>query len=302
MLAIEVNEVTKLFGQYKAVDNLSLQVQAGEIYGFLGPNGGGKSTTLRMILGLLQPNTGSIYVAGNSIKTQRSKALQQVGCIIEKPDYYSYLTAMQNLKLFSRMHGINTRTYNYAELLQTVGLNNIENKKVQTFSHGMKQRLGLALALLHNPSIIILDEPNTGLDPQGIIDLRNILLDLNNKQGKTILLSSHILSEIELVAHSMIVINKGETVAQGKVNELLNNQTLHVTVEVSDTQKVLPIINTSQWQSNLNNIEGKNLHFTLSAEDVPHLNKLLVANNIEVFNINKSRSLERYFLNLTQQH
>jgi ABC-type multidrug transport system ATPase subunit len=302
MLAIQLQNVTKQFGDYTAVNNLNLEVEAGEIYGFLGPNGGGKSTTLRMILGLLKPNTGNIYIAGKNIKTQRSEALQNVGCIIEKPDYYGYLTALQNLKLFARMHGISTKQYNFNALLENVGLYNIETKNVKTFSHGMKQRLGLALALLHNPSTIILDEPNTGLDPQGIIDLRHLLLKLNKEEGKTILLSSHILSEIEEVADSMIVINKGETVAQGKVKNLLNNQELHVLAEVNNAEKAMQILSNSVWQPFISKAEHNTIHFTVADKQIPELNVFFVQHNIEIYNLQKSRSLERYFLNLTQQH
>jgi ABC-type multidrug transport system ATPase subunit len=300
MLAIQLQNVTKLFGEYKAVNKLNLEVTQGEIYGFLGPNGGGKSTTLRMILGLLKPDNGSIFIAGNSIATHRTKALSHVGCIIEKPDYYGYLTALQNMKLFARMHNINTKTYNFTKLLETVGLHNIENKNVKTFSHGMKQRLGLALALLHNPNIIILDEPNTGLDPQGIIDLRNLLSKLNKEEGKTILLSSHILSEIEAVADSMIVINKGETVAQGKVKDLLNNQQLHVLVETENIENALHILNISVWQKFISETEHNTIHFTIAENQIPELNTFFVQNNIRIYNLQKSRSLERYFLSLTQ--
>ncbi len=301
MHAIEVNNLTKKFGHYTAVDNLNLTVEAGEIYGFLGPNGGGKSTTLRTILGLLKPDTGSIYIAGKNILTHKSEGLKQVGCIIEKPNYYGYLSAIQNLRLFGRMHSIKENENNFNALLNQVGLTNVGNKKVSAFSHGMNQRLGLALALLHNPSIIILDEPNTGLDPQGIIDLRNLLLRLNKQEGKTILLSSHILSEIEEVADSMIVINKGKTVAQGKVHELLNNQELHINVEVQDLEKAIELIKKSVWANKLQAQEKNAMHFTLSEPEIPELHKYMVAQNIAIYNFEKSRSLERYFLHLTQQ-
>ena len=225
-IVIQLENVSKVFGTHTAVDNLNLQVEQGEIYGFLGPNGSGKSTTLRLILGLLTPSAGDIHIMSKHLLSNRSEVMQHIGCIIEKPDFYNYLNAMDNLKIFSRMHGISTSKYDYKNLLQKVGLYGREKDIVKTYSHGMKQRLGLAQALLHNPSIIILDEPNTGLDPQGIIELRETILHLNQQEGKTILLSSHILNEIEEIAKSMILIHNGKTIAQGKISALLDKENI----------------------------------------------------------------------------
>jgi ABC-type multidrug transport system ATPase subunit len=298
---IEIKQVSKIFGKHTAVENLNLSVEQGEIYGFLGPNGSGKSTTLRMILGLLTPTNGEILIMGKRLSAHRSEVMHNIGCIIEKPDFYTYLSALENLKIFSRMHGISTSKYDYKSLLQKVGLYGREKDIVKTYSHGMKQRLGLAQALLHNPNIIILDEPNTGLDPQGIIELRETILHLNQAEGKTILLSSHILNEIEEIAKSMILIHNGKTVAQGKISELLSKENLFVNVEIDDKQMVLQKLNTSMWATKLIEFDSNNIiQFNVSHQEVPALTEWLVGNQIKVYNIAKMRSLENYFLKLTQ--
>lgn len=298
--AIELEQVSKQFGQFTAVDKLSMEVKAGEIYGFLGPNGSGKSTTLRMLLDLIRPSSGHIKVFGHSMHTERSRIMARIGCIIEKPDFYSYLSAYKNIELMARASGIKYSKADYLRLFEQVGLSGREQDKVKTYSHGMKQRLGLAQALIHNPDLIILDEPNTGLDPQGIIDLRALLVQLNQEQGKTILLSSHILSEIEEIAHSMIVLNKGQTVAQGKVKALLSNEDLHVEVEVAgDPEAAIQLVNTSDWQQYYAGTEGAALRFNLSKPMIAALNDFLVAAKVPVLRIEYKRQLEAYFLKMT---
>jgi ABC-type multidrug transport system ATPase subunit len=296
---IEAEKISKSFGEFKAVDNLSLEVQQGEIYGFLGPNGSGKSTTLRMLLTLLKVDSGAIRIAGYDINKQRALALQQVGCIIEKPDFQPYLSARDNLKIFARMHSVDSGTVSIDKLLDQVGLKGREKDKVKTFSHGMKQRLGLAQTLLHNPQVIILDEPNTGLDPAGIIELRETLLQLNKQKGKTILLSSHIMNEIEDIAHSMILIHKGKTVAQGKVAELLSHEQLVVNYDVQDIKAARKLIAASAFATALDKDETQ-IELSIGRHDVPQINQMLTAAGIDIYGIEKSRSLERYFIKLTQ--
>lgn len=298
--AITLEKVSKQFGQFTAVDNLSMEVKAGEIYGFLGPNGSGKSTTLRMLLSLIQPTSGKISIFGHDMNAERDKIMAKIGCIIEKPDFYGYLTAKKNIELLARASGIKYTAKDYDNLFEQVGLAGREQDKVKTYSHGMKQRLGLAQALIHNPDLIILDEPNTGLDPQGIIDLRNLLVQLNREHGKTILLSSHILSEIEEIAHSMIVLNKGQTVAQGRVQELLSNEALHVEIEVEGTsEKASGLIQASAWQQYFAGNVGPVLRFNLSKPKIAALNDFLVTESIPVLRIEYKRQLEEYFLKMT---
>ena len=298
--AIKLKNVTKQFGNFTAVDSLDMEVMAGEIYGFLGPNGSGKSTTLRMLLSLIKPTSGSIQVFGHDMKNARDRIMGKIGCIIEKPDFYGYLSAQKNIELMARASSLKYTGKQYRDLFELVGLNGRQQDKVKTYSHGMKQRLGLAQALVHNPDLIILDEPNTGLDPQGIIDLRTLLVKLNKELGKTILLSSHILSEIEAIADSMIVLNKGKTVAQGKVQELLSNEDLHVEIEIEEgVVAATQLIQISQWAKHFVGQEDNVLRFQLSKAEIGKLNQFLIEEKIMVQRIEFKRQLEEYFLKMT---
>ena len=189
---IKVEHLAKNFGSFEAVKDVSFAVNKGDVFGFLGPNGAGKSTTIRCLLSLIQPDKGTIELFGKSLNNDRSAILRNIGSIIEKPDFYKYLSAQKNLEIFARVSGAQVSSKEIAEMLDFVGLGNRAKHKVKGFSHGMKQRLGIAQTLLHKPELIILDEPTTGLDPQGIIEIRNLILRLKNEQNKTILLSSHL--------------------------------------------------------------------------------------------------------------
>src|SRR5579859_2473869 len=206
---IRVTNLTKHFGDLHAVDDLSFTVERADIYGFLGQNGAGKSTTIRMLLTLIAPTGGEIEIFGMNLRTHRREILRRVGAVIERPDLYKYLTAYENLSLFARMSGIKPTSRLLMDQLEQVGLAERAHSKVRTFSQGMKQRLGIAVALVHNPDLVILDEPTNGLDPQGIADIRNLILHLSNRMQKTLLISSHLLSEMELIATSMLIIDKG---------------------------------------------------------------------------------------------
>lgn len=222
---IEIKNLTKVFKDIKAVQGLNLNVNRGDVFGFLGPNGAGKSTTIRMLMSLITPNEGSIKILGHSLNQNKSEISGRVGAIVEKPDFYNYLSAYKNLEILGRISGKSISKKRIMDTLDLVGLAARYKSKVKTYSHGMKQRLGIAQALLHDPELIILDEPTTGLDPQGMKEIRDLIIHLSKSEGKTVFLSSHILSEVELVANRMIIINKGKTVVEGKVNELLNTKT-----------------------------------------------------------------------------
>ena len=231
---IEIKDLTKKFKDVKAVDELSLNVNKGDIFGFLGPNGAGKSTTIRMLLTLIRPNTGTIRLFNKSLNEERALILRDVGAIVEKPDFYNYLSAYKNLEILGCISGRKVSSNRIMEILETVGLKERRTSKVKTYSHGMKQRLGIAQALLHDPELIILDEPTTGLDPQGMKEIRDLIIHLRDEKNKTIFLSSHLLSEVEQIANRMIIINKGKTVVEGYVQDLLNSAELKVTFEVDD--------------------------------------------------------------------
>lgn len=297
---IQISNVHKQFGSFKAVDGISLSIDNGDIYGFLGPNGAGKSTTLRMLLSLIKPTAGSIEIMGRNLEKNRNDILAQIGSIIEKPDFYLYLSAKQNLWLLSKMYNHHIGVKRIQEVITLVGLKGRENDKVKTYSHGMKQRLGLAQALLHNPKLIILDEPTTGLDPQGIIELRELILQLKN-EGKTVILSSHILSEIELIADSMVIINKGQAVAQGKVSTLLGNDDVVVSIELEDVEKFKSAITNSQFVSVYSVLENNKAELKLAKNEIPHLVSWLNNNKIVFYTLNYKKRLEDYFLKITHQ-
>ncbi len=295
---IEVVNLTKHFGKTKAVDGVSFDVYPNDVFGFLGPNGAGKSTTIRTLLSLITPTSGTIKLFDKDLTHNRNFILSKIGCIVEKPDFYRYLSAQKNLEIFGRISGASITKSKIFEMLEFVGLKGREKDKVSGFSHGMKQRLGIAQTLLHDPELIILDEPTTGLDPQGIIDIRNLILQLKNERNKTIVLSSHILSEIELIANRMVIINKGKSVVQGNVQELLNAEDLIVLVEVNDTIKAKQLLLEKVSNSLIIDIEDRNIMIHLTQDKIPGINKILCDNGVQVFSIQSKRKLEDYFLKL----
>lgn len=298
---IEIQNLSKKFKEIKAVDNLNLNVYRGDVFGFLGPNGAGKSTTIRMLLSLIKPNEGSIGIFGTPLNSNRKEILKKVGAIVEKPDFYGYLSAYKNLEILGKTSGIDIKKKGIMQVLELVGLEKRFKSKVKTFSHGMKQRLGLAQALLHDPELIILDEPTTGLDPQGMKEIRDLIIYLSKEQNKTIFLSSHILSEVELVANRMIIINKGSAQVEGYVEDLLNSDRLKVTFEVDNWETAKKLVDETEWLKMLDtNIDGRFI-FMLKPEDIPVLNKFFVEKGIPVKAVVPTRSLEEYFLSITQK-
>jgi ABC-type multidrug transport system ATPase subunit len=295
---IEVSHLVKHFGNIKAVDDVSFNVFQGDVYGFLGPNGAGKSTTLRTILSLIRPTSGLIKVFGKDIATHHHQILKRIGCIVEKPDFYNYLSAEKNIEIFARISGADIDKKKIHEIIDFVGLKGREKDKLKGFSHGMKQRLGIAQALVHDPELIILDEPTTGLDPQGIIDIRNLIIQLKTERHKTVLLSSHILSEIEIIANRMVIINKGKTVVQGSVSELLNSEEMIVSFELDNVEKARQIIENSTLNSIIIASNNENLQVQIPKEKIPFFNKMLCENSIQVYSIETKRKLEDYFLKL----
>ncbi len=297
---IEIKGLTKKFGSLIAVDNLELNVHRGDVFGFLGPNGAGKSTTIRMLLSLIKPTKGEIKIFGMELRKKRSEILKRIGAIVEKPDFYKYLSAYKNLEVLAKISGKDIPKNKIMEMLELVGLEKRANSKVKAFSHGMKQRLGIAQALLHDPDLIILDEPTTGLDPQGMKEIRDLILYLSRDKRKTIFLSSHILREVELIATRMIIINKGKTLVEGSVSELLNSDEMEVKVEVDEPQSAISVITNSDWKELLKSSDDNYLYFTVPNDDIPKLNKFLVLNGITVRSLVPMRSLEEYFLKITE--
>ena len=298
MSVIKVQNISKHFGSLKAVDDLSFEVQAGQVFGFLGQNGSGKSTTIRMLLSLIHPTSGQIEIFGKRIAKDREAILEQVGAIIERPDLYPYLSAREHLELFAKVRKQKIGEADINVTLEKVGLAHRSKDKVQTFSLGMKQRLGIGIALVHNPSLIILDEPTNGLDPQGIADIRQLIQYLAKEEGKTVLVSSHLLSEIEQVAHQILIIHQGKKMVEGVTKELLDPEKRIVQIKTTDDANALKVIAAGRF-SNYLLPRGEGVYLKIPTREIPLLNESLVKAEVALLGIETKNSLEDYFLQIT---
>lgn len=295
-IVIEINNLSKKFKDFTAVDNLSLKVEKGQIFGFLGPNGAGKSTTIRMMLTLIKPNAGEIKFFGKKIGGSDRSMFKKIGALVERPDFYLYLSAYRNLEFFAGISGISVTKKEIYGMLDRVGLGGREKDKVKNYSLGMKQRLGIAQALIHDPEIIILDEPTNGLDPKGIREVKDLLKDLASN-GKTVFVSSHILREVEVMAHSMAIINKGKTIVQGNVRDLLNESEANIHVEVQ--RDFNPIGKDFNGYKLVGHSSGE-LVFQTSKKEIPELLHYLHEHEAEIYSVSAINSLEDFFLKITE--
>jgi len=298
MSVIKVQNISKHFGSLKAVDDLSFEVQAGQVFGFLGQNGSGKSTTIRMMLSLIHPTSGRIEIFGQPIDKNRAAILEQVGAIIERPDLYPYLSAKAHLHLFAKARKQKISANAIEETLVKVGLDHRANDKVQTFSLGMKQRLGIAIALVHNPSLIILDEPTNGLDPQGIADIRQLIIKLAQEEGKTVFVSSHLLSEIEQIANQILIIHQGKKMVEGVTKELLDPKKRIVQIKTMDDTNALQVIIAGSF-SNYLLPRKEGIFLKIPTYEIPLLNESLFKAGVSLLGIETKNSLEDYFLQIT---
>lgn len=296
---ISIQHLAKNFGSFQAVRDVNIQVNRGDVYGFLGPNGAGKSTTMRCMLSLIKPDAGDISLFGLPLAANRTDILRRVGSLIEKPDFYKFLSAYRNLDLFSRISGAPSTKKEIYQMLEFVGLEGREKDQVGGFSHGMRQRLGIAQTLLHNPDLIVLDEPTTGLDPQGIIDMRNLILRLKNEQQKTIVFSSHNLSEVEIICNRMVIIHNGKSVVEGNVKELLNeeDQIIRIQTREDALAKGMAIVENYP-HAQVKKIGSDTIEVTLQKELIPAVNRQLIEAGVPIFSIESKRKLEDYFINL----
>lgn len=296
----EVKGLTKKFNDFTAVDDLSFVIGKGQVFGFLGPNGAGKSTTIRMLLGLIHPTAGEVLINGVPFVQNRMHALRQVGAIVERPDMYKYLSAWDNLRIFARLSHRPISNERMHEVIELVGLKGRERDKVKAYSQGMKQRLGIAIALVHDPELLVLDEPTNGLDPQGIVEMRELIKTLGTHMGKTILISSHLLHEIEQVASHMLILHKGKKVVDGKVSDLLNPNETIFEVRILPDDSITGKLQAAGWGEYI--AEGgssSTLLFRMHPRKMPALNKYLVEEKVYVLEIRSKHSLEEYFLSLT---
>lgn len=296
---ISIQHLAKNFGSFQAVRDVNIQVNRGDVYGFLGPNGAGKSTTMRCMLSLIKPDAGDISLFGLPLASNRTQILRRVGSLIEKPDFYKFLSAYRNLDLFSRISGAPSTKKEIYQMLEFVGLEGREKDQVGGFSHGMRQRLGIAQTLLHNPDLIVLDEPTTGLDPQGIIDMRNLILRLKNEQQKTIVFSSHNLSEVEIICNRMVIIHQGKSVVEGNVKELLNEEDQIIRIQTQEDAITKGIAIVEKYpNAHVKKIGSDTIEVTLQKELIPEVNRQLIEAGVPIFSIESKRKLEDYFINL----
>ena len=291
-------ELTKRYKNRVVVDHLDIEVRRGDIFGFLGPNGAGKSTTIRMILHLVCPTEGDVEIFGASLNKARHKALSKVGAVVEKPAFYNHLSAHRNLEILGGLQRpVNRRRI--MEALERVGLADRANDPVKTYSHGMNQRLGLALTLLNEPELVILDEPTTGLDPQGMKEVRELIRELSRERGVTIFLSSHLLYEVELIATRMAIIHRGMLRVEGSVQELLKRGPSAVLVKTDRPEALLGFLKTQEdYRSAV--LESDGVQVEIDLERVPELNRRLVGAGFDVDALVPRRTLETYFLNLIE--
>lgn len=296
---VNVKGLTKQFKNLTAVKDLSFSVNEGDVYGFLGQNGAGKSTTIRMLLTLIEPTAGEMEIFGQKLTTHRNEILREVGAVIEKPDVYKYLSAYENLKLFARLSGVKISSEKLMSQLDQVGLAARAKDTVKTFSQGMKQRLGIAIALVHDPKLIILDEPTNGLDPQGIADIRNLILHLSRDLKKTLIVSSHLLSEIEQVATRVLIIDKGRKLIEGNATELFDPSQTIVELQTFDNEYAMQQLQLSAWNTHLQPQRDTAILLRLDRQLIPQLHRNLVDMDIQVLSLQPRHSLEDYFLQVT---
>ncbi len=293
--AIETRGLTKRYGTMIAVDQLNLLVERGEIFGFLGPNGAGKTTTMRMLLGLVRPSAGSARVLGMDIDTHLPAILAKTGALIENPTFYPYLSGRDNLRAFARLGGIDDG--GIAGILDLVDLTKAAGKRFSTYSLGMKQRLAVGAALLHHPDLLILDEPANGLDPAGIVEMRDLMKQLKG-EGHTVLISSHVLHEIEHICDRIAIMNRGKVVVQGRVSDLLGRRdSLEVRVEPID--EAIRVLSAAPWVREVTR-QGDSLLVAAPLESAADLTRLLAEQGLYVSGLRpREQSLEQYFLDVT---
>lgn len=293
---VTTQNLSKRYGSKYCVKDINLSVSEGDIFGFLGPNGAGKSTTLKMILGLMRPTDGNVKVFGKDFEGNRQLILSQTGSLIESPSYYAHLSGLENMRIVQRLRDIPEK--NVWEALKIVRLENQKDKKVGQYSLGMKQRLGIAMALLSIPKLLILDEPTNGLDPAGIGEIRELIKSLPKRYGMTVLISSHLLSEIEQIATSVGIINDGNMMFQGNMDELKNMSHPNIMIKTRNNMLAKELLSDKGFSPFYR--EDSLVFGNLTDEQVIQVNRSLTAANIDVLRIEENKkNLESIFLEIT---
>lgn len=298
--AIDTQELTRRFGKRETVKQINLKVPKREIYGFLGPNGAGKTTTIRMLLGLIRSSSGDIRILGKDLNKHRMDILKDVGSLVESPSYYAHLSGYKNLKIMALIHGI--QESRIQEVLEWVRLSQAAHRPVKSYSLGMKQRLGIAMALVTNPKLLILDEPTNGLDPSGIQEIRELITRLPRDFDITVLLSSHLLSEIEQVATWVGIINQGELIFQGPLQELTDRSKPYVWVEMDRPLEAAAALNGQGFDAVPEITTGQIRTSMIDRPQSAEMIRFLVNHQYDVYRVTeKKKTLEEIFLELTGQ-
>lgn len=296
---IEIKELSKKYNDFYALDKVTLNIKKGRIYGLLGKNGAGKTTIMKSILGLIYPTSGKIYMKGLPLNYKNKSQLSTIGSMIETPSFYSSLTAKENLELFALIRGVTDKNA-IEKVLELVGLDVNSDKSFEKFSMGMKQRLGIANTLLHEPEILILDEPTNGLDPVGISEIRNILTNLCKDYNKTILISSHILSEIEKIADDVAFIEKGKVVEESTMDKIRLKCDQYTSYKVSNVNESARLLEENYADVDYIVIDNKEIRITGLDNKTNDINRLFINNNINVYQVyTQIESLESYFKRIT---
>jgi len=294
---VQTTKLTKEFKKEIAVSNLDLKIPKGEIYGFLGSNGAGKTTTIRMLLGLMRPTSGSVKLFDKDLESNRKYILRRVGSLVENPSYYPHLTAYENLEAIRKILNVSKQRIDL--VLQLVSLQDTANKKVKSFSLGMKQRLGIAASLLHEPELLILDEPTNGLDPSGIIEMRRLIQDLSKKYGITVIISSHLLSEIDQIATQVGIISKGKMIFQDSIEKMRTYAKKNVLFKVNDSKTAWKTLLANG--QNVDLIEDRISLYVDDDEQVAMIINYLVQQGFSIYRVEEKRqSLENIFLEMTE--
>ncbi|MGN4426317.1 ABC transporter ATP-binding protein [Bacillus cereus group sp. MYBK30-1] len=291
---ITVDQLTKQIGSKTLVENISFEVNKGEVVGLLGPNGAGKTTLMRMMVGMITMTKGEVWINGQSIKKQFENATAKIGAVIENPEFYPFLSGYENLTYFGRMNG-NVTKERIEEVVQLLGMQQVIDRKVNAYSLGMRQRLGIAQALIHNPDVLILDEPTNGLDPNGIHEMRMYIKKIAHEQGKAVLVSSHLLSEVELMCDRVIIIQHGRYIAEQVIQNNVQEDSATIRIRVDNVQqaKILLKYNVE--------IKDNDIILTVKDKEIPNIIKILIENNIRIYRIEEERkTLEEKFLELTE--
>jgi len=297
-VVLQTEQLTKKYRRRLVVDHLSLGVEKGDIFGFLGRNGAGKSTTIRIALGLVRPTSGNVRLLGHDMSRHPLRALKRIGAIVEAPAFYENFSGRQNLRMFAAMSG-GAERQRIEEVLEIVGLRDRAGDRVRVYSHGMRQRLGIAQALLPNPELIILDEPTDGLDPQGLCETRELIRRLRDELGLTVVLSSHLLHEVEQICNRVAIIDEGRLLYQGSVEDLLGKHKL-IKLKVDRVNEAYELLMKNPLLS-LSRNGDESLYLKMSNEQIPLINALLVQHGFRVMELSPQReSLEQVFLSLTQ--